>query len=218
MLGYIISDKKTINVEEYEIKSFDILTDTLVNICIIKNNEILYKNNIIKNAVIYNHIEILEWFVKSRKNIFYQKYDDWVFGDWKILISASEFGNIEILNWIEKNEIFVNDEYVMDAIEQATINNHLNVFEWFKNSKYGLKYCKSVFFHGNIEILEWLKKNNYKIKYNENIVSIIENKLIFKFFCDNVNIKKAIMWNENFNFKILKFKTKNNYIKGYNKN
>ena len=218
MLGYIISDKKTINVEEHEIKSFDILTDTLVNICIIKNNEILYKNNIIKNAVIYNHIEILEWFVKSRKNIFYQKYDDWVFGDWKILISASEFGNIEILNWIEKNEIFVNDEYVMDAIEQATINNHLNVFEWFKNSKYGLKYCKSVFFHGNIEILEWLKKNNYKIKYDENIVSIIENKLIFKFFCDNVNIKKAIMWNENFNFKILKFKTKNNYIKGYNKN
>ena len=91
MLGYIISDKKTINVEEYEIKSFDILTDTLVNICIIKNNEILYKNNIIKNAVIYNHIEILEWFVKSRKNIFYQKYDDWVFGYWKIFISSSEF-------------------------------------------------------------------------------------------------------------------------------
>ena len=218
MLGYIISDKKNININEHEIKSFDILTDTLTNICIIKNNEILYKNNIIKNAVIYNHIEILEWFVKSRKNIFYRKYDDWVFGDWKILISASEFGNIEILNWIEKNEIFVNDEYVMDAIEQATINNHLNVFEWFKNSKYGLKYCKSVFFHGNIEILEWLKKNNYKIKYDENIVSIIEQKLIFKFFCDNVNIKKAIMWNENFNFKILKLKTKNNYIKGYNKN
>ena len=65
MLGYIISDKNKINVEEYEIFSFDILHKTNLNIYVIKNNKIVYKNYIIENACKYEHIQVLEWFKNS---------------------------------------------------------------------------------------------------------------------------------------------------------
>ena len=56
MLGYIISDKNEINIENHEIQSFDILHKTNLNIFVIKNNEVLYKNDIINNAYYYGHI------------------------------------------------------------------------------------------------------------------------------------------------------------------
>jgi hypothetical protein len=61
MLGYIISDKSKINIEEHEMKSFDILHKTDLNIFVIKDNKVLYKNNIIGYASTYGHIEVLEW-------------------------------------------------------------------------------------------------------------------------------------------------------------
>ena len=65
MVGYIISDKEDINVENYEIKSFDILHKTNLNIFVIENNKVLYKNNIINNAYEHGHIQVLEWFKNS---------------------------------------------------------------------------------------------------------------------------------------------------------
>ena len=56
MLGYIISDKENINVKEHEIQSFDILNKTDLNIFVVENNKILYKNNIIRNASYCGHI------------------------------------------------------------------------------------------------------------------------------------------------------------------
>ena len=47
MLSYIISDKNKINVEEYEIFSFDILHKTDLNIFFIQDNKVLYKNYIV---------------------------------------------------------------------------------------------------------------------------------------------------------------------------
>ena len=128
MLGYIISDKEDINVEEYEIKSFDILHKTDLNIFVIENNKVLYKNNIITNASSYGHIQVLEW---------------------------------------------------------------------FKNSGYEFKYDK------------------YAI-YNAYINRCIK---VLKFYSNNINIKKLIKWSKIIFFDhLIKFKTKNNYIKGYNKN
>ncbi len=72
MLGYIISDKEKINVEEYEIKSFDILHKTDLNIFVIENNKVLYINNIINIASYHGNVQVLEWF----KNSGYEfKYD-----------------------------------------------------------------------------------------------------------------------------------------------
>ena len=50
MLGYIISDKENINVIEHEIKNFDVPCHTNLNIFVVKDNKILYKNDIVFNA------------------------------------------------------------------------------------------------------------------------------------------------------------------------
>jgi hypothetical protein len=42
MLGYIISDKDKINVEEHEIFSFEVLCKTDLNILVIKDNKVLW--------------------------------------------------------------------------------------------------------------------------------------------------------------------------------
>jgi hypothetical protein len=119
MLGYIIFDKETINVEKHEIQSFDILHKTDLNIFVIKND-------IINNACHYGHIQVLEWF----KNSGYEfKYDKWAF-------------------------------------YYASYYNHIQILKWFKNR----------------------------------------------------NVKKVIKWTHHKFNNTFKYKTKNNYIKGYNKN
>jgi hypothetical protein len=60
MLGYIISDKEEINVEEHEIFSFEVLCKTNLNIFVIKDNKVLYVNNIITCASYHGHIQVLE--------------------------------------------------------------------------------------------------------------------------------------------------------------
>jgi hypothetical protein len=215
MIGYIISNKKNINIDEHEIKSFNVLYEepynNTLNIYVIENNKILYINNIIHNAVLHNHIKVLEWLINS-------KFD---FSFHYILIYAAEYGKFKILNWIEKSDIVITNENIISAIEFACIKDRIDVFDWFKNSRYGFQCDESIFnnisLYGSIKTLEWLKKNNYKIKYRTYDIENIDYEKIFKFFCDNVNIKKAIIWNENFKVK-KKFKTKNNYLKGYNKN
>ena len=73
MLGYIISDKEKINVEEHEIKSFDILHKTNLNIFVVENNKVLYKNNIIYEACCYGNVQVLEWFKNSGYQFKYNK-------------------------------------------------------------------------------------------------------------------------------------------------
>ncbi len=85
--------------------------------------------------------------------------------------------------------------------------------------------------NGYIHILKWLKRNKFKIKYDCNVLYYaFENKhyKIIKWFIKNTKTKKLIKISRFLKFyvinfynvfkKILKFKTKNNYIKGYNKN
>jgi hypothetical protein len=187
MLGYIISSKSVINVEEHEIKSFDILHKTNLNIFVIENNKVLYKNNIIYYACYYGQIEVLEWF----KNSGYEfKYDK------KVINNASKYGNIQILEWFKNSDYDL--KYDESAITWASYYGHIQVLEWFKNSGYEFKYNKNVIklasasFGGNVQILEWFKTRNVK--------KVIKMSYLIKFL------------------NTIKFKTKNNYIKGYNKN
>ena len=94
MLGYIISDKEEINVNDYKIKSFDILHKTDLNIYVVENNKVLYKNNIIVNASINGHVEILEWFKSSGYNF---KYDI------DVINYALSEGHVKILDWIKNS-------------------------------------------------------------------------------------------------------------------
>ena len=155
MLGYIISNRENIKIEEYDIKSFDILHKTNLNIFVVEDNEVLYKNNIINNACYYGHVQVLEWFKNSGYKF---KYNEW-------------------------------------ACNYASRNGHIQILEWFKNSGYEFKYygwaISWASMNDHIQILEWFK---------------------------NLNIKKVIKWSNHKFLKTIKFKTKNNYIKGYNKN
>ena len=102
-MGYIISDKLEINIEEHEIQPFDILHKTnlnflhktnLLNIYVIENNNILYSNDIINNASIFGHVQVLEWV----KNCGYKfKYV------YSAINYASENGQIQVLEWFKNS-------------------------------------------------------------------------------------------------------------------
>ena len=191
MLGYIISDKYEINVENYEIKSFDILHKTDLNIFVVKNNKVLYKNDIINNASAYGHVQVLEWFKNSGYKF---KYDE------NAIKWASCNGNIQVLEWFKNSgfEFKYNDNAFIRAYE----NRHVQVIEWFKNSGYKLKYYKSAL------MCSCIIRNHNILRFYSN-----ENMNIKKL------IKWIITWpNSLFFIKPVKFKTNNKYLKGYQKN
>jgi hypothetical protein len=218
MLGYIISDKNEINVENYEIQSFDILHKTDLNIYVIENNKVLYKNNIINNASENGHIQVLEWF----KNSGYEfKYDNYA------ISYASKSGNIKVLEWFKNSGYEF--KYDVRAINWASDKGNIKVLEWFKNSKYEFKYSEwainNASMRGHVEVLEWFKNSGYKFKYGKGAIywpSIYTQSLyiqILKFYSNNINIKKLIKWSKKIIFiNTIKFKTNNKYLKGYQKN
>jgi hypothetical protein len=215
MLGYIISDKSEINVENHEIQSFDILHKTNLNIFVIENNKVLYKNNIINNACIYGHIEVLEWFKNSGYEFKYYKY---------AIYYASGHGHIKVLEWFKNSgyELL----YDKEAINWASYFRHIHVLEWFKNSGYEFKYDEKAINNasknGHIEVLEWFKNSSYEFKYDKKgIYSAYKYKRIeiLKFFSNYINIKKLIKFSKsNIFITTVKFKTKTKYFRGYKKN
>jgi hypothetical protein len=114
MLGYIISDKDEINVENYKIQSFDILHKTNLNIFVIENDKVLYKNNIIWNAFKNGHVEVLEWFKNSGHEFKY--YVD-------AINNACISGHVQVLEWFKNSGYeFKYNEY---AINYASENGHI---------------------------------------------------------------------------------------------
>ena len=108
----------------------------------------------------------------------------------------------------------------------ASFNGHIQVLEWFKNSGYEFKYSKNAIIWASknkkIQVLEWFKNSGYEFKYSKyaiNEACYNEHIKILEWFIKNHNVKKVIKWSKPLKFLItIKFKTKNNYIKGYNKN
>ena len=216
MLGYIISDKDEINVENYEIKSFDILHKTDLNIFVIQNNKVLYKNDIISSASENGHIQVLEWF----KNSGYEfKYDR------RAINLASEYGHIQVLEWFKNSDYEF--KYYENAINYASEYGHVQVLEWFKNSGYEFKYTENAINYasryGHINVLEWFKNSIYKFKYDEHAIYWSSQYVnLLKFYSNNINVKKLIKclkWVKSKIFiKTIKFKNNHKYLKGYQKN
>ena len=163
MLGYIISHKNEICVRNHKIQSFDILHKTDLNIFVIKNNKVLYVNDIINNACLYGHVQVLEWFKNSGYEFNYHIYP---------IYYASMKGHVQVLEWFKNSGLeFKYDE---NAINYASLVGHIQVLEWFKNSGYKFKYSKKAFQNKFIEILKFYS-------YNFNIKKIIKwsNKIMF---------------------------------------
>ena len=79
MLGYIIDNKYPITINNYKIKSFDVLHKTDLNIFVIENNKVLYVNNLVNYASRNCNIKFLKFYsnninikklIKSIKHIF----------------------------------------------------------------------------------------------------------------------------------------------------
>jgi hypothetical protein len=76
-----------------------------------------------------------------------------------------------------------------------------------------------------IYVLSWLKRkgcfNDYFVSIKDLIYLSIKYKLYtsLKWFYKNFKFKQVMKWSKNTKYcKSIKIKTKNNYIKGYNKN
>ena len=152
MFGYIISSERRPNIKNYDIQSFNNLYLTNLNIIIVKNNKILYVNNIIQNATKRNHILVLNWYKKS----------GYIFDD-SIYDYACLYGSIKVLNWVKK---YLKVNISPYTISKASKNGHIHVFDWLKkNSK--LKYNSFSIIIASKEkyyqILNWFIDINVKL-------------------------------------------------------
>ena len=191
MLGYIISNKENINFEKHDIQTFDILHKTDLNIFVVVFINTNIKSILYKNNIIFN---------------------------------ASSHGDIEVLEWYKNSGYeFKYDEW---AINYASKYGCIRVLEWFKNSGYEFKYCKNAIIfaseNGNIQVLEWFKNSGYKFKYTRDTFKYIcykRREKVLYWWLKNIHVKKIIKNVDYLKFiKTIKYKTKNNYMKGYNKN
>jgi hypothetical protein len=113
--------------------------------------------------------------------------------DNSILIAATN-GNVELLNWYEKNGY-------KSKISTFALRNSYN--------------------NGHHKVLEWITKSIYPLnEYNRRYLRCYIPLKILSIIIRKIFIKKVIKWIDakGINIKGIKFKTKNNYIKGYNKN
>ena len=157
MLGYIISDKSRINVEKYEIISFDILHKTDLNIFAIENNKVMYKNNIIYNASKNGHIEVLEWFKNSgyEFNKYIKEAINYVF----------QSGNIQVLEWFKNSGYEF--KYNYGAIITASIKGNIQVLKFYSkniNIKKLIKWTFNIF----IKTIKFKTNNKYLKGYQKN--------------------------------------------------
>jgi hypothetical protein len=211
MLGYTISSTKINNLDRHIIKNFNNL-ETFNNsdvINIVKGKIILYQDDIINNASKYGHFKVLEWLKKSNYEFNYDEHP---------IHFASKNGHIQILEWFKNSGYEL--KYDLRAIHNASKNGHVKVLEWFKN--YGYNFVYTIYSYINASnrpiVLEWFKNNNYKFNYTRH--DFVSHKIKIKFAINNIYIKKIIKYTIIIKktLKLLKFKTKNNYVKGYNKN
>jgi hypothetical protein len=105
----------------------------------------------------------------------------------------------------------------------------IKILEYYKNIGFNFNdsFIVDVFFttsacmYGYEQLLKWLKTFPF-FKYNNDsifIASYNEHIKILKFFIQTIHIKKVIKFSKPVKIiTTIKYKTKNNYIKGYNKN
>ena len=124
------------------------------------------------------------------------------------------------------NEIFSNsfqELLIQDSsFQEASIHGDIRGLEWLKSLGFKLKYSKYTISlscsKSKFSNLLLMAIVGYDIEEEKKILST-KNALTLNFFIKNINIKKVIKWAYSSKFiKSKKFKTKNNYVKGYNKN
>jgi hypothetical protein len=135
---------------------------------------------------------------------------------------AMNDGHAHVLEWFKNKGHTI--KHNKNNVESASRYGNIKLLKWFKNSDYEFKYDKwAIYYAGFVR--------NKKVKLNK----------ILNFFATYIHNKKIIIWTNSFIhtthyikknkttvkkimspslkfIKTIKYKTKNNYIKGYNKN
>ena len=121
----------------------------------------------------------------------------------------------------DKNEINVKN-YEIQSFD-ILHKTDLNIFVIENNN---VLYVNNIIIHasayGHVQVLEWFKNSGYKFKYKRYAIYCAfryREVKVLKFYSNNINIKKLIIWrNKKIFIKTIKFKTNNKYLKGYQKN
>jgi hypothetical protein len=177
-----------------------------------KNYRIHVENYKIKSIDILHFTTDLKIFVSGGGRLLYRNDN--------IVEYASKYGHVEVLEWFKNSGYEF--KYSAYAITAASENGHIQVLEWFKNSGYKFKYNVWAIIwasgYGHIQVLEWFKNSGYKFKYLKRALTTNFIRIL-KFYGNHINIKKLIKWSKKIIFiKTIKFKTRNKYLKGYQKN
>ena len=141
-------------------------------------------------------------------------------------------GNLKILKWLKHNEydIEINDNIIENVVRQ----HYVHILKWLKHIKYHFKknltLIRILFEIRNNEIFNFFKNTFDLFKCYKWFVIVygIYNFTFLNWF-SNINVKKVINFEARKGYslinnikkkflKTIKFKTKNNYMKGYNKN
>ena len=144
--------------------------------------------------------------------------------------------NEEEININDKHEIYSFDilhktDLNIYVVEYNNVSYNNIIFNRITKLLYKNNIMTYAYMHGHFKVLEWFKKSGYEFKYSLKMVKIFSIDITkreyyvclekaSKFFIQNINIKKIIKYSIAIKktLKLLKFKTKNNYVKGYNKN
>ena len=220
MLGYVI-DSSNRNIDKYykNILNFTVLLKADINdIVIVKNHVRLYSGYPIYDACKYGHIEVLEWLKKSGQIYENDKNN--------IISKACEYGHVKILNWLKNSGYKIKSlPYYIDC---ASYGGHIHILKWLHNydidnikKYYSANTFNCISKNNRYLVLKWFKTNNYKFKYYKSAIHLLKNIKMLKIYIDTIHIKKIIKWSDKKMIKMIKtikFKTKNSYIKSYNKN
>lgn len=143
-------------------------------------------------------------FIVGNNKILYSNINKGIFMN-KLLYHICSYGHIQVLEWYKKSGYEFND-YYSDIFEEVIENDHIDVFKWFKKEKLKIFITEwnidIILINNKIEILKWLMIN-YN---NKKMINLMGTSTID----DEYNKKKTI--------KLIKFKKKYKYLKGYDKN
>ena len=159
-LGYILSDYDIKSIVNYEIKSFDILSDDLTKrITLIKNNNIVCRGNILSYASEKGYIHILDWFKKSGYLCQYDYYK---------LLHIFNKKRIKVLKWFKLNIglkgwyyafLYMNDKYRNIILDFLIKNIKIkNVITLLGRRNY-IKFMNKINFKTKNNYLKGYKKN-----------------------------------------------------------
>lgn len=143
-------------------------------------NVYIYKtyDEIITNACIYNHPNVLEWYFNKNKNFEKDTCEEKI-------VFACFHGNTDVLDWFHSKNIL---KYNYNALNFAVIKNRINIIYWFiDHPEYEFKCNSSAIMHasenGNIEILDLLIKHS---KYLKNLVKPPHTHIFIQCYCYSI--------------------------------